>query len=138
MKTFPNLIVCEHCDTVFQRRKLASGEVARCERCLAVLYRANRLDLDRWLALTIAAAVVFVIANVCPVIRISLQGLHNEATLWQAVAALASGFAAPIAVPTALSIILVPFMQIALLMLQGIVETAMAVIEAASSDCDNA
>lgn len=49
------------------------------------------------------------------VIRISLQGLHNEATLWQSVVALANGFSAPIAVPTALSIILVPLMQIALL-----------------------
>lgn len=116
MKTFPGLTVCEHCDAVYTRRVLASGEVAHCSRCAAVLYRASGLDVDRWLALTLAAAIVFVIANVYPIIRISLRGLHNEATLWQSAAALVHGAAAPIAVPTALSIILVPFLQIALLL----------------------
>lgn len=95
---------------------LASGETARCIRCDAVLYRANRMTVDRWLALTVAAAIVFVIANVCPVVRISLQGLHNEATMWQAAGALAHGAAAPIAAPTALAIVLVPLMQIVLLL----------------------
>ncbi|GGI53368.1 paraquat-inducible protein A [Oxalicibacterium solurbis] len=80
-----------------------------------MLYRANRLTVDRWLALTVAAAIVFVIANAYPVVRISLQGQHNEATLWQSAAALAHGPIALIAVPTALSIIVVPFMQISLL-----------------------
>ena len=70
--------------------------MARCDRCAAILYRASSLDIDRWLALTIAAAIVFVIANVYPVVRISLQGLHDEATLWQSAAAL--------------SIIVVPFL----------------------------
>lgn len=115
MKSFPDLIVCEHCDSVYRRKHLAPAEVARCARCAAVLYRANRLTVDRWLALTVAAAIVFVIANACPVVRISLQGLHNEATLWQSAAALAHGPIALIAVPTALSIIVVPFMQISLL-----------------------
>ncbi|MBX3679351.1 MAG: paraquat-inducible protein A [Rhodocyclaceae bacterium] len=115
LRTFPDLAVCEHCDSVYRRRTLASGQVARCDRCAAVLYRASGLDIDRWLALTIAAAIVFVIANVYPVVRISLQGLHNEATLWQSAAALAQGAAAPIALPAALSIIVVPFLQITLL-----------------------
>lgn len=101
---------------MYQRSPLKSGEVARCQRCAAVLYRGSQLNIDRWLALTTAAAILFIIANAYPVIRISLQGLHNETTLWQSAAALAHGAAAPIAIPTALSIILVPFMQISLLL----------------------
>lgn len=112
---FPDLVVCEHCDRVYRRIALAPGEVARCEQCTAILYRANRLDVDRWLALTVAAAIVFVIANVCPVVRISMQGLHNETTLWQSTAALAYGPGAPIAVPTAISIIVAPLLQFTLL-----------------------
>lgn len=111
----PSLVICEHCDSVYQRRVLSAGEVARCVRCDAVLYRSARLDLQAWLALTLAAAVVFVIANVCPVVRVSIQGLHNDTTLWQSAAALAHGPAAPIALPAALSMIIVPFAQIALL-----------------------
>ncbi|HWU34704.1 MAG TPA: paraquat-inducible protein A [Methylovorus sp.] len=115
MKTYRHLVACEHCDSVYTRAAIAPGQVARCPRCDAVLYRASRLDVDRWLALTIAAAIVFVMANVCPVIYISFKGLHNEATLWASAAALAHGRAAPIAVPTAMSIIIVPFLQISLL-----------------------
>ncbi len=115
MRTFPDLIACEHCDHVYRRVALARGEVAHCEMCGAVLYRAERLGIEQMLALTVAAAIVFVLANVYPVIRISMSGLHNEATLWQSVAALAQGGAAPIAVPTALVVIAVPFLQIVLL-----------------------
>jgi paraquat-inducible protein A len=115
MNSFPNLVVCEHCDSVYRRRPLMPRELARCPRCAAVLYGANRLDIDRWLALTIGAAIVFCMANVCPVVRISLQGLHNEATLWQSAAALAHGTTGLIAIPTALVVIVIPFLQIALL-----------------------
>lgn len=115
MKTFPYLLICEHCDTVYRRQILAPDEAARCLRCDCVLYRAHRLNVDRRLALTGAAAIMFVIANVCPVIRVSVQGLHNEATLWQSAAALAHGAAAPVALPAALAIIVLPFVQIGLL-----------------------
>lgn len=115
MKTFPHLIACEHCDSVYNRRPLAPDEVAHCECCAAVLDVAQRLTLDQWLALTVAAAIVFMLANAYPVIRISLQGLHNEATLWQSVVALAHGATAPIAVPAMLAVIVVPLLQILLL-----------------------
>ncbi len=115
VKTFPQLIVCDDCDCVYRRISLAEGEVARCECCGAILYSADRLGINQWLALTVAAAIVFVLANAYPVIRISLKGLHNEATLWQSVAALAHGEAAPIAMVAALAIIVVPLLQIVLL-----------------------
>ncbi|QCP53654.1 paraquat-inducible protein A [Trinickia violacea] len=115
MKTFPHLIVCRDCDTVYRRPRLAAGETARCETCEATLHGANRADIDGWLALTAAAAIVFAIANVCPLILIDLHGLHSEATLWQSVVALAHGASAPMALPAAMFIIVVPFLQIALL-----------------------
>ncbi|WP_175907905.1 MULTISPECIES: paraquat-inducible protein A [Burkholderia] len=115
MQTFPDLIACEHCDSVYRRRPLSRHQVAHCERCGAVLERASSMDVDRWLAMTVAAGVVFVIANACPVIRISLAGRYSETTLWQAAVALAQGPAAPIAIPAALAIVIVPCLQIALL-----------------------
>lgn len=115
MKVFPSLIVCEHCDTVYARPSLSYGESARCDECAAMLCRSNTPDLDRWLALTVAAAVVYTVANICPVMLISFNGLRNEATLWQSALALAHGSAALIAVPAVLSMIVVPLMQIVLL-----------------------
>ncbi|HEY4069426.1 MAG TPA: paraquat-inducible protein A [Burkholderiaceae bacterium] len=112
---FPDLVACEHCDTVCRRLPLGRREVACCARCGAVLYRVNRLSIDDWLALTLAAAFTFVIANFTPIVRISFEGQHNEATLWGAIGALAHGTAAPIAIPAALAVIVVPFLQIAAL-----------------------
>jgi paraquat-inducible protein A len=115
MKTYPHFVVCGQCDSVYKRRAGRVGDEARCATCGALLYRGGHVDLDSWLALTIAAAICFAIANLSPVIRLSLESLHNDATLWQAARALANGPAGPMAVPLALSIIVVPTLQIGLL-----------------------
>jgi len=115
MNIYPQLVACEHCDSVYRRCTLAAGEVARCRRCDAVLARANPLDVDRWLALTVTTAVVFLIANVCPIVRISLNGMHRQATLWEFAWALAQGSVAPLAMVAGLVMILVPLAQIVLL-----------------------
>ncbi|MDY1547696.1 paraquat-inducible protein A [Luteibacter sahnii] len=113
--TLPSLVICEHCDSVYHRAPLTRGQRARCALCGASLYRHSRASPETILALSIASAIVFLIANVYPVVEISLQGMANGATLWQAVLAMASGEAAPIAVPVALCVIIVPGLQIGLL-----------------------
>jgi paraquat-inducible protein A len=109
------LIICEHCDSLYEALPLQKGETASCKRCGAVLARAPRLNLEQLLALTLAAAVLFVFANVFPVINISMQGLSNEVTLWASVEALAQGRITLIALVAGLSIILAPMLQIILL-----------------------
>lgn len=76
------LLICEHCDTVHRRRSLARGEVARCMRCNAVLERHQRIGLDTMLALVVTVMVVFVQANVWPIITLGLNGEQIHATLW--------------------------------------------------------
>ncbi|GLQ91589.1 paraquat-inducible protein A [Dyella acidisoli] len=115
MKAFPTLIVCEHCDAVYRRPTLAPGEGVRCEICAAPFLRLSRLDVDHWLALTMTSAVIYVIANVCPIIRVSFNGLHNETTLWRSVAALAHGPVTLMAVPATLTVIVVPLLHMLLL-----------------------
>lgn len=110
-----DLIICEHCDSLYEAVPLQRGETASCARCGAVLARAHRLSLEQLLALTIAAAVLFVFANVFPVISISMKGLSNEVTLWSSVEALAQGRITLIALVAGLSIIFAPMLQIALL-----------------------
>jgi paraquat-inducible protein A len=113
---YPGLLVCEHCDSVYARRELARGEVAQCARCDAVLERAQRLSLDAWFALTVAAALLFVLANAYPIVEIRLQGSSGEATLWGSVLALARSDAALFALPAALAFIGIPLAQIVLLL----------------------
>lgn len=76
------LLICEHCDTVYRRRPLRRGDVARCARCHAVLERHQRIGLDTMLALVVTVMVVFVQANVWPIITLGLNGEQIHATLW--------------------------------------------------------
>ena len=115
MKALPTFMVCEHCDAVYRRTLLVPGESVRCEVCAATFHRVGRLDVDRWLALALAAIIVNVLANVCPIMHIGFKGLHNQATLWQSVAALMDGPIALIAVAAALVVIVVPTLQTLLL-----------------------
>lgn len=116
MQTGPvQWVICEHCDSLYEALPLSKGESAHCLRCAAVLGRSHRLSIEQLLALSIAAFVMFVFANVFPVISISMQGLHNEVTLWGSVQALAQGQITLIALVAGLAIILAPALQIALL-----------------------
>jgi paraquat-inducible protein A len=76
------LLICEHCDTVYRRRPLARGDVARCARCHAVLERHQRIGLNGMLALVATVMVVFVQANLWPIITLGLNGEQIHARLW--------------------------------------------------------
>jgi len=78
----PRLLICAHCDTVYRRRALALGEVARCRRCGAELERHHRLGADALLALVLTAMIVFVQANIWPIVTLELNGQQVSATLW--------------------------------------------------------
>lgn len=108
------LSICEHCDAVYQRRPLASGEVASCQRCGAELYRNRRLDLDAMLAITLASLVFFVIANLYPVMVMELGGTRSDATLWDAILASYDAGVGPVAVVAAACLFFLPLSQMLL------------------------
>ncbi|WLH15464.1 paraquat-inducible protein A [Pseudomonas hefeiensis] len=115
MPHFSNLIICEHCDTVYLKPHLSKSQTAKCLRCDAVLFRSSAFSIQQLLALTVTAALLFVAANIFPVMSIGLQGLSNQATLYDSVRALAQGEISAIAAVAGLTIILAPMLQIALL-----------------------
>ncbi|MEI7037311.1 paraquat-inducible protein A [Fulvimonas yonginensis] len=80
--TAGRLLVCEECDTVHRCRPLARGEEVRCVRCGAVLARYRVLNAEGMLALVLTALIVFLIANVWPVVTLGLGARQSSATLW--------------------------------------------------------
>jgi len=82
------LIACRYCDLLQREIPLKPGCAASCSRCGAVLYRNATDSIERTLAFTLAAAVLFVIANVFPLFAIEVQGSHSAITLFGAVRSL--------------------------------------------------
>jgi paraquat-inducible protein A len=78
----PALMICEQCDTVYHRRPLTRGDVATCARCQAVLERHHGWSRNAMLALVLTAMIMFVQANVWPIVTLGLNGQQNSATLW--------------------------------------------------------
>jgi len=108
----PALLACPECD-LLQRVPAggAWGAIACC-RCGATLCRRIPHALDATLALMLAAAVAYAIANVYPVMSLDMQGRHNEATLLAMARALHDAGMTPVAVLVALTVIVMPGLEI--------------------------
>ncbi|WP_460141742.1 paraquat-inducible protein A [Pseudomonas sp. S2_E01] len=115
MASTDQLIICEHCDCVYQKVTLAKHQKTLCVRCGGVLQRYNGLTVQQRLALTLTALMLWIFANFYPVMSISLQGLKNSATLWDSVLALSLGPITFIALVAAISMIIAPIFQLVLL-----------------------
>jgi paraquat-inducible protein A len=109
-------VICLDCDTVHREVSLSRGEVARCSCCNAVLARKHGLEVGQLLAITITAAILFVIANVTPVLSIEVGGIHTEANVWMAALSLERGWIFWAAVVLALTTFVVPLLQLVLLL----------------------
>ncbi len=76
-----NAIACHDCDLLQKKVSLHFGEVARCVRCGAALYRKVKHGLDRPLTFTLAGLIFFVLANVYPFMTFDMEGRVQESTL---------------------------------------------------------
>lgn len=111
----PTLWICEHCDTVYRRRKLARGEVARCLRCDAIIARHHSIGVRGMLALVITAMIAFVQANIWPIVTLGLNGQLISATLWGCIMMMWREHAQVVAVIAALTLFFFPIIKMGLL-----------------------
>lgn len=73
----PSVIACPHCDLLQRLPRIGPGASARCPRCDKELWRRREDSLNRTFALTVAALVLYVVANSVPMLGLSAVG--NEA-----------------------------------------------------------
>ena len=78
----PFLVACPHCDLLQRLPDLAPSASARCPRCDRELWRRREDSLDRTLALTIAAAMLLVVANAVPMLGLSAVGRQSFTTVF--------------------------------------------------------
>ena len=107
-------VACESCDLLYRGRPLARGQKARCARCGDRLYGSAVDSLERTLAYTVAALVMWIAANAFPFLRFSLEGQVQENRIWTGVQDLWMAGFEPLASLVLLTTIAAPLCEIVL------------------------
>jgi paraquat-inducible protein A len=76
-----NIVACLECDLLQRIPSLEPGAAARCRRCGHTIAFNKPDSLDRTLALTCAAAIALIIANVSPLMGLSVSGRQTSTTI---------------------------------------------------------
>ncbi len=116
------LLACPNCDLVQRLPELAPGQAARCPRCETDLWCRREDSLNRTLALSIAGAVLFVIANAVPMLGLTAAGNKSFTTIFHGVQLLSDHGMHAVAALLFFAAILAPGLQISfhLLILLGV------------------
>ena len=109
------LLACPECDLLQSDSAIPRPRKALCARCGAILYQRHDHGLERTLALTVAALVLFTIANAFPIVSLELQGERTDATLVGAVSTLWSQNMQLVGLLVAFTAIAMPLLEIAAL-----------------------
>lgn len=79
---------CHMCGLAQQLADLQPGAVAQCARCDSTLRAASAGGPEVTAALTLAALVLYVPANIYPILSMNLYGAYTENTVWDGVVSL--------------------------------------------------
>jgi paraquat-inducible protein A len=107
------LIACHECDLLQRETVLTGGATARCRRCGATLYRSAPASVDQALAFTLAAIVLFAVANSFPVVGLSVNGTLVETTMFGAARVLYNDGVWPLAGLVFVTTLLMPLLDMA-------------------------
>jgi len=77
------LIACDTCGLVHDVDPLPRGSVALCVRCGSRIRKRTRYSLHLTAALSLAALLLYVPANIFPILRMEKLGLVSDNTVWQ-------------------------------------------------------
>ena len=105
------LVGCHLCQFVCRLPRLSSGETARCPRCDSVVHRRRPNALERCTALLVAAMILYLPANIYPVMTVIMFGRGEPSTILGGVKELLTGGSWPLALLVFFASITVPVLK---------------------------
>ncbi|MBF0454703.1 MAG: paraquat-inducible protein A [Magnetococcales bacterium] len=106
------LMACHECDHLYRLPNLADRSLARCQRCGTILARGMKNSLDKTLAYTLTALVLFMIANTYPILGLKAAGQEQHYTLFSGALVLVQYNLWEVSVTVFLTSILFPLLHI--------------------------
>jgi len=109
-----SMVSCDTCGLVQAVEPLAPGMVAECIRCGSFLTaRRSTGSLHVTAALSLAALVLYVPANVYPIMKMYLHGAYSESTVWDGIKILMDHHEWAVAVIVFLASMVIPLVKLA-------------------------
>lgn len=105
------LVACHACDQLVRLDRRAIRHTA-CPRCAAPLHRRKPRSLSRCAALVVTGAILYIPANVLPIMTVIYFGAGSPNTILSGVAELAVGGMWPIALLVLAASVLVPMLKL--------------------------
>lgn len=105
------LVACPACGLSHQLPPIPAGSVAKCRRCRTALERRSRNSLHRTAAFALAALILYVPANLLPILKIDLYGATTVNTVWGGVQSLWQDGDFSVAAIVFIASILVPLLK---------------------------
>ena len=109
-----SMVSCDTCGLVQAVEPLAPGMVAECTRCGSFLAaRRSTGSLHVTAALSLAALVLYVPANVYPIMKMYLHGAYSESTVWDGIKILMDHHEWAVAIIVFMASMVIPLVKLA-------------------------
>lgn len=77
-----NIIACETCGMTQNVAELEPGTTAECCRCRSTIATHKTNSIGRTAAFSLAALILYIPANLYPILRMNYYGAYSENTVW--------------------------------------------------------
>ena len=108
-----DILCCATCGLTQQVGALSRGQSAECPRCGATVSEGPHGSLQLTAALALAALILYVPANIYPILRMHFYGAYSENTVWDGVVSLAHANQYFVALIVFLASIVIPVLKLA-------------------------
>jgi len=109
-RALDRLIICPKCHTLHHKVDIPKGKSAKCTNCHKVLYHYDKRILDNGLALSVTGMILFIVANMFPLVQMELLGHEQHVTITSMIFSLFSNGFYVVGVVVSFLILIFPLM----------------------------
>ncbi|PWL34202.1 MAG: paraquat-inducible protein A [Marivita sp. XM-24bin2] len=106
-----DMIACPKCDALHRVPLLDKGAEAKCVRCGTVLMAPRDGAMTRIVMLSLTALILMIAAVFFPFLKLSVQGLGRESSVFDAILSFSDGLMLPLSFAVAALIVVLPMMR---------------------------
>lgn len=112
----PDVLSCNTCGLRQLVEPVPPGRIAECARCGGLLAAGARGSLHATAAFAVAALILYLPANLYPIMRMHFYGAYSESTVWDGVVSLAQHNQWFVAAVVFLASIAIPLLKLSVLL----------------------